>query len=70
MDVLLETTVWNTPYAVQNHIYILEGASKLVGYIPDGKNKPVFFAKPRSFDKKGRTFEKLGNYSTAKGFSL
>ena len=69
MDILLETTVWNCSYAVPNHIYILDG-SKMVAYIPEGKNKPVFFQKPTFFDKKNRTFEKLGRYVPGKGLVL
>lgn len=61
MEILRETTVWNTDYRVPSHSYIIEGA-KMYGFYPEGSKDAVLFKKPMSFSKSGRTFKKVGTY--------
>ena len=54
MEILEETTNWKYP----NHTYFIDG-TKLIGYIPQGKDKPILFDRPlKNFSKRGRTFTK------------
>jgi hypothetical protein len=59
MEVLRETTKWSTGYHVPLHTYILDG-TKMLGYIPEGTEKPQMFTSPQTFSRKGRTFAKVG----------
>jgi|ETNmetMinimDraft_5_1059913.scaffolds.fasta_scaffold12587_5 hypothetical protein len=55
MEILEETTNWKYP----NHTYFVDG-TKLIGYIPQGKDKPILFDHPlKNFSKRGRAFIKL-----------
>lgn len=55
-----ETTVWNTDYAVPNHIYYMRDDKQYaVGYIPVGSKKLVKFRKPMRIETKGRKFTVL-----------
>jgi len=54
MEILEETTNWKYP----NHTYFVDG-TKLIGYIPQGKDKPILFDHPlKNFSKSRRTFIK------------
>jgi hypothetical protein len=57
MEAIKETTVWKSDYQ-PNHTYLLDG-SKMVAYMPFHTGQPFYFSKPQSFDRRGRTFDKL-----------
>ena len=54
MEVILETTDWDTP----NHTYVLNDAGKLVGYRTAGGEIRVS-KKPIRFEKRYRKFKKV-----------
>ena len=54
MKVIQEVTDWDAP----NHIYFIE-RSRCVGYIPVGKEEPVWFSKPLNFSQSKRKFKKV-----------
>lgn len=55
MKALQETTNWATP----NHTYLLDG-TKLVAYIRQGTDQPIYFNTPiKNFDVRRRTFKEL-----------
>ena len=62
MRYLQETTDWSdTDYNVKNHIYILENgrSGRMLGYVKEGTNEKIMFAKPFFFNRKNRTFKEL-----------
>jgi len=54
-EMLQETTDWEFP----GHVYLLNEAGKLNGYIKKDRNDIVWFKKSLSFSKRGRKFRKL-----------
>jgi len=54
-EMLQETTDWEFP----GHVYLLNEAGKLKGYIKKDHDDIVWFKKPLSFSKRGRKFRKL-----------
>ena len=54
MEVILETTDWDTP----NHTYVLNDAGKLAGY-RKASGEIVVSKRPLMFDKKRRKFKKV-----------
>lgn len=57
MEALLETTQWNSP--TPNHCYLVDGHN-IVAYIKQFHGVPEWFKNPIGFDKRGRTFKKVG----------
>lgn len=59
MQYLQETTDWgNTP--VPNHIYIVNDAKQLVGYIKNGTTEEILFKSPmKQWSKARRKFKVL-----------
>lgn len=56
MKFLKETTKYDVDYKVPMHTYIFDG-SKCVGYIKEGTEEKLMFAKPSvQFNKRGRSF--------------
>jgi hypothetical protein len=55
MEVILETTEWDTP----NHTYVLNKAGKLVGYRKATTGEICVSKRPLMFDKKRRKFKKV-----------
>lgn len=55
VEILQEVTDWEYP----GHIYFVDGAGKLKGYIRKGHDDIEWFSKPLSFDKRNRKFKKL-----------
>lgn len=55
LEILKETTVWNTDYPVKNHTYLLDG-NKLIAYAKFGTNDIVISKKQFNIDKRYRTF--------------
>jgi hypothetical protein len=58
MEYLQETTDWgnNTP----NHIYIVNSAGQLAGYIKQGTTEEIWFKSPmKQWSKSKRKFKKL-----------
>ena len=60
MEILQETTSdWKVP--TPNHVYIFGTSSmKAIGYIKEGTKVAIKFSKPLQFDRRNRTFVKLG----------
>ena len=57
---LQETTVW--PNKTPNHVYVLtDDKTKMVGYVPAGKNRVFTFKAPIRIDLRGRTFKVVKN---------
>lgn len=54
-EILQEVTDWEFP----GHIYLLNEAGKLKGYIKKDHDDIIWFKKPLSFDKRFRKFKKL-----------
>lgn len=55
MLVALENTKWDEEVA--NHIYFLnDKRTRVFGYVPFGTSEPRWFAEPRLFEAKGRSF--------------
>lgn len=57
-NALVETTVWDMDYQ-PNHTYFLNEAGKIVAYIKKGTSEILYRNTPCSFDKRGRTFDKV-----------
>lgn len=55
LEILKETTVWNTDYPVKNHTYLLDG-DKLIAYAKFGSNEIVISKNPMRISKRYRTF--------------
>jgi hypothetical protein len=54
MKAIRETTLWDSP--TPNHVYLVDG-NKLVAYIRQGTDEPVYFTTPiKGFDIRRRTF--------------
>jgi hypothetical protein len=57
MEAVKEITEW-ADGSKCNHTYLLDG-TKMVAYIPFGKQDVTVFKNPITIDKRGRKFEKL-----------
>lgn len=57
MLLMVETTKWDCP----NHAYIVENkqCGKMIGYIKQGTDQPIFFSKPLTFSRTRRTFKEI-----------
>lgn len=54
-----EITVWDKAPDTPNHVYITQG-NQLLGYVPAGTNKAIWFTKPKKqWDVKRRKFRDL-----------
>lgn len=60
-SVLFETTKWKDYDQSINHTYLIKD-NKMYAYMPRGKCKKVYLPKPILFDKRNRTFSKLGGF--------
>lgn len=58
MQILKETTVWNTDYPVANHTYLLDNHNRLIAYARSDTNE-IIISKSQSItiDKRYRTFK-------------
>ena len=55
LEILKETTVWNTDFPVANHTYLLDG-DKLIAYAKFGSDEIVISKTPIKISKRYRTF--------------
>lgn len=55
LEILRETTVWNTDNAVRNHTYLLDG-NKLIAYAKFSTDEIVVLKNPLNIDKRYRQF--------------
>lgn len=57
-----ETTNWKHSSADLNHCYVFAGAvsEKLLAHCRSGNSNIIWLDKPMKFNKRGRTFKKLG----------
>lgn len=59
MIAMKEVTVWNMK-TQPNHTYLFDG-TKAIAYIPNGKQKPLYFKKPIQIHRAQRKFVELKN---------
>ena len=67
MQILKETTVWNTDYSVPNHTYLLDNKNRLIAYA-DAKTGKIHISKSQSMvlDKRYRTFKAVNHPGLSK----
>lgn len=55
------TDDWKCDYNVPCHTYIVEDgrSGRLLGYVKEGRTKPLMFSKPFPFDRRNRKFKEL-----------
>jgi len=67
MQILKETTLWNTGYSVPNHTYLLDGNNRLIAYA-DAETGQIYISKSQSIviNKRYRTFKVVKHSGLAK----
>jgi len=62
MKAIQETTVWETDYAVPNHVYFVnDSRDKMFAYIPAGSDQIQEFKRPIRFSVSRRKFHEVEN---------
>ena len=64
LQILKETTVWNSDYKIRNHTYLLDD-DKIIAYAVFGGDEIRFSPSKMKIDKRGRKFE-FSNHSGLK----
>lgn len=65
LEILKETTSWNTDTPVKNHTYLLDG-NKLIAYAKFGSDQIIVSKTPFNIDKRYRTFVRENHFGLSK----